>query len=184
MMRIIMISAVVGSLVLLVLTINNITETYKNMEKISEQLKEFIKVKEGFRATAYKDGNGYSIGYGHFKPKPKKDGDVHYDENTVIDEKCAEDYLVQDINKVVKDISRNYPSFISLDQGKRDALTSLVFNWGINNFLKSKLFCHLKKHNYKAAALEFLDINKSGGKVLAGLTKRRAEEADVFLYGW
>jgi lysozyme len=162
--------------------------------EISKELIEFIKKKEGFRATAYKDGNGYSIGYGHWKPNPKQKIEIDtdtgtnentwYDDNTTIDEKCAEDYLLQDIRKVIADIGRVYPSFISLDQGKKDALTSLVYNWGLAPFTRSKLFKYLKQHDYKSASHEFLDINKSGGKILAGLTKRRQEEADIFLYGW
>jgi len=61
------------------------------------------------------------------------------------------------------------------------ALTSFAFNVGVGNLKKSTL---LKKVNANPAdqsiRVEFMKWNKAGGKVLNGLTKRRAEEADLY----
>jgi len=58
---------------------------------------------------------------------------------------------------------------------------SFAFNVGVGNLKKSTL---LKKVNANPAdesiRAEFMKWNKAGGKVLNGLTKRRAEEADLY----
>ena len=148
-------------------------------ESISEELFEFIKSKEGFSSSPYPDGPGYSIGYGHFLHTPS---DLLSQRN--LTQKEAELVLKEDIEKVIKNIIHEYPEFVKLNQGKRDALTSLIFNWGLVPFLKSKLLKNLKTRKYRAAAHEFLDIVKSGGKVLKGLVIRRKEESEIFLNGW
>jgi lysozyme len=61
------------------------------------------------------------------------------------------------------------------------ALTSFAYNAGIGNLKSSTL---LKKvnanHNDPSIALEFAKWDKAGGKVLAGLTKRRASESKLY----
>lgn len=61
------------------------------------------------------------------------------------------------------------------------AMTSLAYNIGPAGFRRSTV---LKAHNRgdcQAAARAFGLWNKSGGKVYAGLTKRRAEESALYL---
>lgn len=61
------------------------------------------------------------------------------------------------------------------------AMTSLCYNIGPAGFKRSTV---LKAHNrgdHQAAARAFGLWNKSGGKVYAGLTKRRAEESALYL---
>ena len=65
-------------------------------------------------------------------------------------------------------------------QGQFDALVSFAFNVGLANFKGSTL---LKKHNagdYAGAAAQFPLWNKAAGKVLPGLVKRRAAEAQIY----
>jgi len=146
--------------------------------RLSDELIAFVKRKEGFANKAYPDGKGYSIGYGHYSEKN------HYTPETQISESAAELYLKADLHDAAEKLIEIFPRFGKLDQGKRDALISLVFNWGIANFKKSKLFKHLKAKEYECAAKEFLDITKSNGKILPGLVTRRKEEAEIFLNGW
>lgn len=64
--------------------------------------------------------------------------------------------------------------------GQRAALTSLAYNIGLAALKGSTL---LKLHNagdYAGAADQFARWNRAGGKVLNGLTKRRAAEASVY----
>ena len=67
-----------------------------------------------------------------------------------------------------------------LTQNEYDALCSLCFNIGCTNFGKSTLVRLLNQGNYDAASLEFSRWDKQKGQVLAGLTRRRAEEARLF----
>jgi GH24 family phage-related lysozyme (muramidase) len=65
-------------------------------------------------------------------------------------------------------------------QHQFDAMVSLAYNIGIRAFADSTLVKRHKEGAYAGAALEFLRWNKAGGKVLAGLTKRR--DAESWLY--
>lgn len=61
------------------------------------------------------------------------------------------------------------------------AMTSLTYNIGIGGFKKSTVLrCH-NAGDHQAAARAFGLWNKSGGKVYTGLTRRRAEEAALYL---
>nr|WP_256215348.1 lysozyme [Sphingobium sp. AP50] len=68
-----------------------------------------------------------------------------------------------------------------MTQNQFDAMVSFAFNVGTSAFVTSTL---LKKHlagDYAGAAKEFSRWNRGGGKVLVGLTKRRAAEAALYL---
>ena len=61
------------------------------------------------------------------------------------------------------------------------AMTSLAYNIGVGGFARSTV---LRKHNegdFDAAARAFALWNKAGGKVVRGLTLRRAKEAAMYL---
>lgn len=78
--------------------------------------------------------------------------------------------------KAVSDAVGNSPT----TQGQFDALVSFAYNLGAANLSGSTL---LKKHregDYAGARAEFARWNRAGGKVLAGLTRRRQAEADLY----
>jgi lysozyme len=58
-----------------------------------------------------------------------------------------------------------------------------VFNIGEGNFAKSTLLKKINAHDYLGASAEFLKWSKANGKVMLGLTRRRAAERDHFLRG-
>ena len=68
-----------------------------------------------------------------------------------------------------------------INQNQFDALVSLAYNIGVGNLQKSTL---IKKVNINPSDPtikdEFLKWNKGAGKVLAGLTKRRQVELDLY----
>jgi lysozyme len=67
-------------------------------------------------------------------------------------------------------------------QNEYDALVSLCYNIGSGNFISSTLVKMLKANEPKAeVAKQFLRWDKAGGKPLAGLTRRRNAEAELFL---
>ena len=68
-----------------------------------------------------------------------------------------------------------------VNQHQFNALVSFAYNCGITNLKKSTLLKKVNANpNDSSIELEFLKWNKSMGKVLAGLTRRRRLEADVY----
>lgn len=65
--------------------------------------------------------------------------------------------------------------------GAASALASFTYNLGEGNLSKSTLLKKLNAKDYKGAAAEFPKWNKAGGRVLAGLVKRRKAEMELFL---
>lgn len=124
----------------------------------------FIGKFEGCRLTAYQDSVGvWTIGYGH--TSGVKPGDV-------ITQEQAVKYLHDDAAKVVKYLNRDGRSWT---QDQFDALVSFGFNCGVGNL--KKLISGRTPDQISEAILLY---NKAGGKVLAGLTRRRKEEKELF----
>jgi lysozyme len=68
-----------------------------------------------------------------------------------------------------------------INQNQFDALVSFAYNCGVNNLKSSTLLKKVNANpNDPTIKAEFLKWNKGGGKVLAGLTKRRQAEADLY----
>lgn len=72
---------------------------------------------------------------------------------------------------------------VELNQNQFDALVSFAYNLGLGNLKTSTLLKHINNKEFILASLEFEKWNKSGGKVLNGLTKRRLAEKELFLKG-
>lgn len=142
--------------------------------KLSQKGIELIKQFEGYSSKAYPDpatgGAPWTIGYGTTKGvKP----------GMVITAQQAEKMLRDDVAKFESGVSSLITS--PTTQGQFDAMVSLAYNIGLGNFGKSTL---LKKHNarcYTCAADQFRVWNRANGKVMNGLTKRRAAERQVYM---
>lgn len=135
---------------------------------------DFIAKYEGCRLTAYLCPSGVpTIGYGHTGPEVRK--------GMTITQAEADELLRKDVERHVHDFSRyvNVP----VTENQFIALTSLVFNCGVSYVVHQcpRLMRSLNAGDVEACAHEFLDINRAGGKVLAGLTERRRAEAILFL---
>lgn len=136
--------------------------------KATDNCVQLIKRFEGLYLKAYVCPAGVlTIGYGH--TKGVKPGDE-------INEMQAEIYLREDVEAC--EIQLNYLT-LPINQHQFDALCSFIFNLGIGNFMQSTLLKKLKAGD-KTAADEILRWDKSGGKVLPGLTARRKAEYDLF----
>ena len=132
---------------------------------------ELIKKYEGCVLKAYKCPSGvWTIGYGH--TNGVKSG-------MKITKAQALNYLKQDLNVFEKDVT-NYVK-VTLNQNQFDALVSFSFNCGAGALKTSTLLKKLNSSDYNGAANEFLKWNKSNGKVLNGLVRRRQEEKELFL---
>ena len=90
--------------------------------------------------------------------------------------------LVQDLNRFERGVARLCPAALD-SQGVFDALVSFSFNVGLGNLQRSGLRMKTNRGEYLEAADEFLKWTKAGGKVLAGLVKRRNDERALYLSG-
>jgi lysozyme len=69
---------------------------------------------------------------------------------------------------------------VDLNQNQFDALVSFAYNVGNGALEKSTLLKKLNAGDYPGAQAEFMKWNKAAGKVLRGLSIRRAKEAALF----
>lgn len=140
--------------------------------KISQKGINLIKMFEGLSLKAYKDSVGIvTIGYGSTGP--------HVSMGQTITEVQAEALLKTDIARFERGVSDLVT--VPLNQNQFDALVSFSFNLGLGNLKSSTLLRKLNSLDYSGAAKEFERWNRAGGKVLAGLTRRRIAERDLFL---
>lgn len=70
-----------------------------------------------------------------------------------------------------------------LTEGEFAAYVSLAYNIGTSAFCKSTLVKKLNRRDYNGACSEILRWNRSGGRVLAGLQKRRFKEYQICMMG-
>lgn len=135
--------------------------------KISETGLNLIKSFEGCRLTAYKDAAGvWTIGWGHT-------GGVYAGQT--ITQAEADALLVSDLTKYEKKVDK-YNGTYDWNQNEFDALVSFAYNIGSIDQLTAN-----GTRSRDVIAGKILEYNKAGGKVLAGLTKRRAAERGLFL---
>lgn len=141
--------------------------------QISQAGIDAIKDYEGVRLKAYDDGVGvWTIGVGHTA------GVKRGDEITMAQ---VDEFLRADLAEAQKAVNTLVTT--PLTQGQFDALVSFVFNLGAGAFKGSTLLKKLNAGDYDGAADELLRWNRAGGRVLAGLTKRRISERIMFLEG-
>lgn len=129
-----------------------------------------IKQFEGFRSKAYLDtGNIPTIGYG--TTKGVKMGQV-------ITEAQALEFLQRDVTSAQNTVNKSVK--VPLTQNQFDALVSFVYNVGSGNFNTSTLLKLLNGGHYDQVDEQLMRWNKDDGKVIDGLTHRRAAEGKLF----
>ena len=137
--------------------------------KISDNGIELIKSFEGFSPKACKCVDSekyYTIGYGHYGKDVKG--------NDTITKTAATELLKKDVESAERKVNK-YDSIYNFNQNQYDALVSFCYNVGnIDGLTKNgtRLIGEISR--------AFLYYNKSGGKVLSGLQKRRKKEKDLF----
>jgi lysozyme len=132
-----------------------------------------VKQFEGCKLEAYDDGGGVqTIGYGH------TDG---VREGQACTQEQADCWLSGELAKIAQWLDKTLA--IDVSQKQFDALCSFVYNVGEGAFLKSTLLRKLNAGDIAGAAAEFQKWDHDNGRVVAGLTKRRAAEARLFMQG-
>ncbi len=147
--------------------------------KISRDGLEFISKYEGFSDVVYKCPAGkWTIGYGYMLSSKEYELAKHMK----ITEDGAFD-LLKETTQIVEDLINDKVN-VFLSQKQFDVLCSLVYNWGVTNFLKSKGFKALSVGDYKEASKQFfskeegvVNINR---KFSQGLYNRRKAEEKLW----
>lgn len=135
-----------------------------------------IKEFEGLYLTAYKCPAGvWTIGFG---TTGKVDGKAIGKGMKITKEK-AEQLLRKDVEQFEQSVDNLVK--VPINQNQFDALVSFAYNVGSGALKGSTLLKKLNQKNYQGAADEFLKWNKAGGKILAGLRRRREAERKLFL---
>jgi lysozyme len=143
--------------------------------ELSEAGLTLIKVSEGLRTKVYLDGGGNpTIGYGHMLTPGESFPDG-------IDDAQATAFLREDTAFAVHAVNTLVVAKVKLTQNQFDALVDFVYNLGARTLLNSTLYKDLLAGKFSAAADQFLLWDHAGGKVEAGLVKRRAAERTMFL---
>jgi len=114
-----------------------------------------------------------TIGWGH-----TNDNGRQFDANSIWSQAECDDEFESDMAIFVKAV--NNAVTVPLNQDQFDALVSFTFNLGEGNLKSSTLLKKVNAGDFAGAAQEFQRWNKAGGKVLPGLTRRRACEALLF----
>lgn len=144
--------------------------------KLNKAGADLIKEFEGCKLKAYQcSAKKWTIGYGNTF---YEDGSPVLPGHAITQEKANQLFELianEFASKVAKLLSSN------VTDNQFGALVSFAYNCGIANLQKSTL---LKKvnanHSDQSIRAEFLKWNKAGGKVLAGLTRRREAEANLY----
>ena len=145
--------------------------------KTSQAGIDLIKSFEGFRSAPYRDAVGIpTIGYGMtIYPDGRK--------VTMADKPITEAEAVAGLRNLLGRYEQAVERYaqIKLCQHQFDALTSLAYNIGNEALRTSTLMRHLNQGDLTSAANQMLRWNRAGGRVLAGLTRRRQAERAMFL---
>ena len=154
-------------------------------------MSDLIKAFEGCHSSPYLcPAKLWTIGYGHVlypeQARLKADQRPSYplkpEHNRVWDADEIDALLAADLQRFENGVSRLCPASDD-NQPQFDALVSFAFNVGLGNLQSSTLRMKYNRGEYTGAADEFLKWNKSSGKVLQGLVRRREAERMLFLAG-
>ena len=139
--------------------------------KLGDKGATLIKSFETCQLSAYKPTpeDVWTIGFGH--TRAVAEGDTCTQEQ-------ADAWLLEDVSWAEDCVNRAITA--KLLQAEFDSLVSLCFNIGCRAFSGSTLVKELNEGDYDGAKAQFLVWNRQNHKELAGLTRRRQAEAQLF----
>lgn len=138
--------------------------------KYSKQGLELTKSFESCRFSSYKDVGGvWTIGYGHTRG-------VGPDQTCTKEQ--AEAWLIEDIAQAEQNVNTHVR--VTLTQEEFDSLVDFDFNCGSKALNGSTLLKLVNSGDMNHAAREFEKWDHVGGKVVAGLLRRRLAEEKLF----
>ena len=170
MKRVIPILLWILSIIAVIHVTNRYTHIEENIMAIAESTLSYITEEEGFRNKAYKDSKGLpTIGVGHLI----KASEPHLLNATLSDEQVKE-LLRSDLKWCSEAVESSVR--VPLQQHQFDALYSLCFNIGADNFRQSTVLKKLNTGDYRGAADAFMMWVKP-----EVLKQRRIKERALFL---
>ena len=144
--------------------------------KVNKAGIDLIKEFEGLKLEAYKCPAGvWTIGYG---TTSRAGVGIKPEAGMVITEAEAEWYLEQAVAKFAAGVEAVITA--PVDENEFAAMVSLAYNIGMTGFRKSSALRHFNAGDKAKAAAAIKLWNKAGGKVLAGLVRRREAEVALF----
>lgn len=133
---------------------------------------------EGYSATPYWDPDGkvWTTGYGSTRIGGTGAPVTQF--TPAIDEPTARAWAAAELTAALRTIKADVR--VPLTVHETAALADFIYNVGAGNFGSSTLLHLLNAGDYEGAAAQFARWNVAGGKVLAGLIRRRAAEKALF----
>jgi GH24 family phage-related lysozyme (muramidase) len=182
------------------------TKEIETKLSVSQTLIDSLKREEGIGGkpvlTAYDLGDGaYTIGYGHavFADPSRGDNGGKYDflpkynqitpGKTTITPEQAEILLKDDVKIASDGLDRLLNNWKSkginpkINQPMYDAMVSMIYNMGIENFRLTEFIQLVKKGQFKAAAEEIKTTSQHMFNKYPGLEIRRSRESEMFKSG-
>lgn len=143
------------------------------MRRINAEGIALIKQWEGCRLEAYQDiGGVWTIGYGHTKTAQP---------GMKITQADAERLLREDLSNYEGSVASAVD--VTLTDNQFAALVSWTYNIGVSAMRRSTLIKKLNAGDYASVPLELAKWNKVKGRVVPGLSNRRAAEAGLWARG-
>jgi lysozyme len=131
---------------------------------------DLIRQFEGCKLKAYLCPAGVpTIGYGHTGRDVQMGMTITQDQ--------AEGFLINDLRLFEQGVAGLCPT---CTPNQFSALVSFAYNLGLHNLENSTLRRLHNAGQYAAAQAQFARWDKAGGRVLPGLTRRRAAEAALY----
>lgn len=145
--------------------------------KVSQAALDLIRSFEGLKLSPYLDSvNIPTIGI----------GTTHYEDGTHVtmkDSSITEDRAYDLLRNHLIGVENCLNSAVSIDlsQNQFDALACFIYNVGEGAFTSSTMLKKLNANDVEGTSEEFERWDKAGGKVIAGLLRRRQAEKALFL---
>jgi lysozyme len=135
---------------------------------------------EGFSAVPYQDPAGvWTIGYG--STRDANGGNPVCSTTPRITVATARSLVDRDLRAAFAEVAGDVK--VALTPFQEGALADFVYNLGATNFRSSTLLRLLNAGDYAGAAAQFDRWDMAGGRVLAGLLRRRQAETELFTKG-
>ena len=144
--------------------------------QVTEEGLALIRRFEGFRATAYRCPAGvWTIGYGH----TSQAGPPVVTAGMTVREAVADRMLREDVRRFAAEVRALLVREVSAAQFS--ALVSFAYNVGIGAFRSSSVLRAVNAGRLEQVPSRLQLWVKGGGRVLPGLQRRRAAEAELFM---
>jgi len=165
--------------------------------KLSKAGADLMHQYEGYRTKPYLcPAHIWTIGYGHvlyqeqirlpvvrvegYTGMIRKEMPLKPEDNRVWTKEKIEKLFADDVASFERGVLRLAPP-VAGRQGAFDACVSFAFNAGLGTFQRSSIRMKINRGDWEGAADALLLYCMGGGKILAGLKKRRDAEKALFL---